>query len=44
MLIPTFVLKILNNERKILTYHEIIDSIEEQIESVITQVCKELKL
>ena len=40
MLIRTFVLKVINNESKILTSHEIIDRIAEQIESVITQVCK----
>ena len=40
ILIRTFVLKVINNERKILTSHEIIDRIAEQIESVITQVCK----
>ena len=39
ILIRTFVLKVINNERKILTSHEIIDRIAEQIESVITQVC-----
>ena len=38
MLIQTFVLKVINNERKILTHHEIIDCIAEKIESVITQV------
>ena len=31
MLIQTFVLKVINNERKILTHHEIIDCIAEQI-------------
>ena len=40
ILIRTFVLKVINNERKILTSHEIIDRIAEQIESVITQVGK----
>ena len=44
MLIRTLVLKVINNETKILTHHEIIDCIAEQIESVITQVCKESKL
>ena len=39
MLIRTFVLKVINNERKILTHQEIIDHIVEQIESVIFQVC-----
>ena len=41
MLIQTFVLKVITNERKILTDH---DSMVEQIQSVITQVCKESKL
>ena len=36
-----FVPKIINNERKILTRHEIIDRIAEQIVLVITRVCKE---
>ena len=40
MLIRRFVLKVINNERKILTHHEIIDRIAEQIVFVITQVCK----
>ena len=31
MLIPTSVLKVTNNERKILTHHEIVDHIAEQI-------------
>ena len=44
MFIRTFVLKVINNERQKLTHHEIIDSIAEQTESVITQVCKESKL
>ena len=44
MLIRTFVLKVINNERNILTDHEITDRIAEQIESVITQVCNESKL
>ena len=44
MLIRTFVLKVANNERKILTHREIFDCITEQIESVITQVRKESKL
>ena len=43
LLIETFVLKVTNNGRKILTNHEIIDHIAEQIESVITQVYKESK-
>ena len=45
-LIRTFVLKVINNyfERKKLAYHEIIDRISEQSESVISQVCKESKL
>ena len=37
MLIRTFVLKVINNERKILTHHEITDRIAEQTDSVITQ-------
>ena len=41
MLIQTVVLKLINNERKNLTRHEIIDPIAEQIVSMITQVCKE---
>ena len=44
MLIQIFVLKVTNNERNILTHHEIIDRMAKQIESVITQVCKESKL
>ena len=44
MLIPTFVLKVINNERKRLTHHEIIDRIAEQISSVMIQVSKESKL
>ena len=36
-----FVLKVINKERKILTSHEIIDLIAEQIVLVITRVCKE---
>ena len=44
MLIRTFVLKVTNNKRKILTDHEIIDCIAEKIESVITEVCKESEL
>ena len=38
ILIQMFVLKVINNERKILTHHEIIDRIAEQIVLVITQV------
>ena len=34
MLIRTSVLKVINNNRKIVTDHEIIDRIAEQIESV----------
>ena len=41
MLIQLFALKVINNERKILTRHEIIDRIAEQIVLVITRVCKE---
>ena len=44
MLIRKFLLKLINNERKILTHREIIDSIAEQIESAITEVRKESKL
>ena len=40
MLIRRFVLKVINNERKILTHHEITDRIAEQTMFVITQVCK----
>ena len=41
MLIRMFVLKVINNERKILTRHEIIDGIAGQIVLVITRLCKE---
>ena len=44
MLIKIFVIKIINKETKILTHHEIIDCMAEQIESVITQMYKESKL
>ena len=44
MLIQTFVLKVINNERKKLTHHEIIDRIAEQTALVIIQVSKESKL
>ena len=44
MLIRTFVLKVINNERKKLTHHEIIDCSADQTASVIIQVSKELKL
>ena len=44
MLIRTFILKVINNQIKILTDHEIIDRIAEQSESVIPQVCKESEL
>ena len=40
LLIRTFVRKVINNEKKILTHHEIIDRTAEQTESVITQVRK----
>ena len=43
MLIRTLVLKVINNDRKSLIDHKIIDRIAEKIESVTTQVCKELK-
>ena len=36
MLIRTFVLNVINSERKQLTHHEIIDLIAEQTELVIT--------
>ena len=36
MLIRMFVLKVINNERKTLTLHEIIDRIAEQVVLVIT--------
>ena len=41
MLIRMFVLKVINDERKILIRHEMIDRIAEQIVLVITRVCKE---
>ena len=41
MLIRMLVLKVINNERKMLTHHEIIDRIVEQIVLLITRVCKE---
>ena len=44
MLIRVFVLKVINNERKILIHLEIIDHRAKKIESVITQVCKESTL
>ena len=44
MLIRTFVLKVINNERETLTHREIIDRIAEQTASVIIQVSKESKL
>ena len=44
MLIGTFILKVINNGRKILTHYEIDDRIAEQTELVITQTCKESKL
>ena len=44
MLIPRFVLKVINNERKNLTHHEVIDRIAQQIAFVITQMCKESML
>ena len=43
MLIRTFILKVIKDERNILTHHEI-NRNSEQIVSVITQVCKETKL
>ena len=44
MLIRTFVLKVINNERKKLTHHEIIDRTVEQTVAVIIQVSIESKL
>ena len=44
MLIRTFVLKVINNERKKLTHHEIIDRIAEQTASLLFQMSKESKL
>ena len=44
MLIRKFILKVMNNERKILTHHKITDRIAEQLESVITQEYRESKL
>ena len=44
VLIRTFVLKIINKERKLLIHHDIFDCISQQIVSVITQVNKESKL
>ena len=41
MLIRMFVLKVINNEIKILTRHKIIDRIAEKIVLVITRVCRE---
>ena len=41
MLIQMFVLKVINNERKVLTRREIINCIAEQIVLVINRVCKE---
>ena len=40
ILTRTFILKVINNERKILTHHEIIDGIAEEV----VLVCKESKL
>ena len=44
MLIWTFVLKVLNNERKKLTHREINDRIAKQTTSVMIQVSKDSKL
>ena len=44
MLLRTFVLKVINNERKKLNHHELIDCIAEQTASVTIKVSKELKL
>ena len=38
MHIRIFLLKVTNNERKILTHYDYADRIAEQIESVITQI------
>ena len=35
MLIRTFAIKVMNNERKILTHHKIIDYIAEEIAQII---------
>ena len=43
MLIRTFVLKVINNVRKKLTHHKIIDRIAEETASAIIQVSKESK-
>ena len=44
MLIQKFVLKVIDNERKKLTHHEITDRIAEQTASITIQVSKESKL
>ena len=44
MLIRTFVLMVINNARKSLIDHEIIDRIAEQIESAITQVLQRIEI
>ena len=44
MTIRTFILKIINNETKYLTHHEIIDCTAHKFVSVIAQMCKEIKL
>ena len=44
MLIQTFVLKVINNKRKKIIHHEIIDRIAEQTATAIIQVSKESKL
>ena len=44
MLFQRFILKVINNERKILIHREINDCISQQIGPVITQVWKESKL
>ena len=41
MLIQMFLLKVINNEMKILTRHKIINRIVEQVVLVITPMCKE---
>ena len=40
MLVQIFVQKVINNKSKILSHHEIIDCMAEQIDSVITHLGK----
>ena len=44
MLVQIFVQKVINNKSKILSHHEIIDCMAEQIDSVITHLGKYWKL